>query len=103
MKRTIYNPVLLFSMQDKFREASPDKHKGIRLKNRRVCAAKDGDVFTFKFTYAKGWRKAVMYVPISQEALAAMVSLASAINDEEYAKELSEAKQPDTSGNQRQA
>jgi len=88
MKRNIYNPVLLFSQQDKIRKAFPHPHKGIRIKNRKVCVAKEGDVFTFKFTYAKGWRKAVMYVPISEEALAAMVQLASEINNEEYAKGL---------------
>lgn len=87
MNRVIYNPVILFSMQDKIQKAFPDKHKGIRLKNRRVCASKDGDLFTFKFTYAKGWRKSIMYFPVSQEALAAMVKLASEINNEEFAKE----------------
>jgi hypothetical protein len=36
---------------------------------------------------AKGWRKAVMFVPLSQDALAAMVQLATGINNEQYAKE----------------
>ena len=75
-------------MQDKIRKTFPYPHKMVRLKNRKVCAVKDGDVFTFKFTYAKGWRKAVLFVPISQEALSAMVQLASTINTEEYVKGL---------------
>ena len=63
-------------------------HIGIRLKNRRICLLREDGVNLFKFEMAMGLKKYVCTMPLSDEALSAMVSLRSDARNNGFVEEL---------------
>lgn len=88
MNRLQFNRALNIKCQEHSYNKFREPHHGLKLKNRRICAIKEEDgSFLFKFEIAHKWRKNVMCIRLSVEAVASMAHLIDAINHKEYLEE----------------
>jgi len=87
MNRKELNTCVTFDNQNRLIAVFRRPHSGIRLKGRRVCLVRENGENVFKFERASKWRIKVCAIPLSDEALDAMIALRSdARNKEEVEK-----------------
>ena len=83
LNRQVLNNVISCKRQVEYYDEFKQAHSGVRLKNSRVCLLRTGDINLFQFVLAKGLRKYLCYLPISDGALDAMVALRSELRSKE--------------------